>query len=435
LHVGDDPYAVALLGVAVVIVVARAVGALFRRIGQPPVIGEIIVGVALGPSVAGGWSERLFPLDGRPLLRMLATAGLVVFMFRAGVEAPFSEMRGRSRLVSRVVLGATVVPFALGLLLGLALHPSNRQVSTVAFCLFVGTAVAVSALPVLARILADRELVGTPLGAVALAAAAGTDVIIWMVLSVVVAVVASRSAWDSALVVALWLGFVALLVLAARYVLPRFRDHPADALAVSAVVAGVFACSFLTSAIGVHLIFGAFALGAAFPRGRLADEVGDRLEPFVAVLLPVFFVITGLDVDVGQLGLASVWQLVLVLVLACSGKVVGVLAATAGRGLAVRDSLGLGILLNTRGLTELVVLGIGRELGVLTQPTFTLFVLMAIITTMATGPLLRVVGPDPQLAGGRPGPAGGADGPLPDGDHARRRVIRRSRRPGDRNGG
>ena len=183
--------------------------------------------------------------------------------------------------------------------------------------------------------------------------------------------------------------------------LARFGDRPVDAAGLAAIVAGVFACSFVTSAAGLHEIFGAFLFGAVFPRGRLAQDVRGRLDSIVVVLLPVFFVAAGLGVDIAGIGLNGVWQLALILAVACAGKVVGAGLGAHSMGIRGHESLALGVLMNTRGLTELVVLGIGRDLGILDGPLYTMLVFMAVVTTVATGPLLRVIRPDPTLGAGR----------------------------------
>lgn len=405
-YLRHDSYALTLFGVAVVIVVARMAGALFQRIGQPPVIGEVVAGIALGPSVLGGWSKSLFPLETRPLLKILAGLGLAVFMFLVGLELDLSHLGGRRRRASTAVaVAGTVVPFVLGLLLAMALHPTHNQSDFVPFALFIGAAMSTTAFPVLARILQERKLYDTPLGVLTMASAAGDDVLTWATLAVVVAIVASTGAWTLPYIVLLCVVFAAFLILVVRPALAKYRDRVVGPTELALVVAGVLACAFATSAIGIHEIFGAFMLGAVFPRGNFADQVQPRLQSVATILLPVFFVTTGLNVDIGGIGMAGVWQLALILVVACAGKFIGAWIGARSQGLAMRESVALGVLMNTRGLTELVVLNIGRDLGVLDGKLFTLLVVMAVVTTVATSPLLDVVRPDPWL-GERP--TGGA---------------------------
>lgn len=400
-YLRHDTFALTLAGVAVVIIVARMAGALFRRIGQPPVIGEVIAGIALGPSLLGGWSNGLFPLETRPLLRILASLGLAVFMFLVGLEMDLGLLTGRRhRISSAVAVLGTAVPFVLGIGLAMVLHPTHGVGDFLPFALFVGTAMSTTAFPVLARILQERDLYDKPLGVLTMASAAGDDVLTWATLAVVVAIVAATGAWTLPYILALCIVFSVLMIFVVRPGLTRFRDRPLGPGELAMVVAGLLACAFATSAIGVHEIFGAFLLGAVFPRGRLAEELRGSLESVAAILLPVFFVTTGLNVDIGSIGLEGLWQLGLILVVACAGKLIGTGLGARSQGLAVRESVALGVLMNTRGLTELVVLNIGRDLGVLGDPLFTLLVVMAVVTTVATSPLLDVVRPDPWL--GRP---------------------------------
>ena len=384
-----------------VIVVARLAGALFERLRQPAVIGEVIAGIALGPSVLGGWSDGLFPDSGRPLLRILATFGLVVFMFLVGLEMDLGLLgHGRHRISTAVALAGTAVPFLLGIALAAALHPGHEVGDFLPFALFMGTAMSTTAFPVLARILQERNLYDKPLGVLTMASAAGDDVLTWGVLAVVVAIVTATGAWTLPYIFALSALFGLLMIVAVRPALARFAERDLKPPDVALVVAGILACAFATSAIGVHEIFGAFLLGAVFPRGALAEQVRRRLAPVAVILLPVFFVTTGLNVDVGGVGWDGAWELGLILLVACAGKLIGTGIAARSQGLAGRESLALGVLMNTRGLTELVVLNVGRELGVLDGPLFTLLVLMAVVTTVATSPVLDMVRPDPWLGEG-----------------------------------
>lgn len=382
-----------------VIVLARAVGALFRRIGQPPVIGEVIAGILLGPSLLGDWSDGLFPLETRPLLRILASLGLAVFMFLVGLEMDLTHLGGaqRRRISGAVAVLGTAVPFGLGIALAATLHPDQGTGDFLPFALFIGAAMSTTAFPVLARILQERQLYDTPLGVLTMASAAGDDVLTWAVLAVVVAIVAATGAWTLPYILVLSVGFVLAMILAVRPALTRFRDRPMGSGELAMVVAGLLVSAFVTSTIGIHEIFGAFLLGAIFPRGALAEAVRDRLRSVAAILLPVLFVTTGLNVDVGGIGLEGLWQLGLIMVVACAGKLIGAGAGARMQGLAARESLALGVLMNTRGLTELVVLNIGRDFGVLNGPLFTLLVIMAVLTTVATAPLLQVIKPDPWL--------------------------------------
>ena len=385
---------------AVVIAVARIAGALFRRIGQPPVIGEVIAGIALGPSLLGDWSNGLFPLESRPLLRILASLGLVVFMFLVGLEMNLGHLgRDRRRISSAVAVLGTCVPFVMGIVLAMALHPSHRTGDFVPFALFIGAAMSTTAFPVLARILQERQIYDTPLGVLTMASAAGDDVLTWATLAVVVAIVADTGAWTLPYILVLSVAFALLMIFVVGPLLARYGDRTLGSAQLTLVVAGLLASAFVTSAIGIHEIFGAFLLGVVFPRGPLADSLTGHLGSFAAILLPVFFVTTGLNVDIGGVGLEGLGQLGLILLVACAGKLLGAGVGARLQGLARRESVAMGVLMNTRGLTELVVLNIGRDLGVLDGPLFTLLVIMAVVTTVATSPLLDVIKPDPWLGG------------------------------------
>jgi len=408
-YLRHDAFALTLAGVAAVIVIGRLAGRLFQRIGQPPVIGEVVAGIALGPSLLGSWSNGLFPAQTRPLLGILATLGLVVFMFLVGLELDLAVLDGAHRRTALAVgtLG-TLLPFGLGVLLALALHPSHHTTDLLPFGLFLGAAMSTTAFPVLARILQERNLYATPLGVLAMASAACDDVLTWAALALVVAVVASSGAWVLPYIAVLTVAFTVVMVAVVRPRLAPYGDNDPGDGGLALAVAGALACAFATSAIGIHAIFGPFLLGAVFPRGILAGCLRDRLAPVAAVLLPVFFVTTGLHVDIGGIDARGFGQLGLILVVACAGKVIGATVAARSQGVALRESLALGALMNTRGLTELVVLDIGRELGVLDARLFTLLVVMAVVTTVATAPLLRVVRPDPWLGLG--GVKGRAEG-------------------------
>jgi Kef-type K+ transport system membrane component KefB len=393
-----DDWTLTLLGVAVVVLAAALVGRLFARIGQPPVIGEVIAGIALGPSVLGHYSNVLYPLEARPLLKMLSTFGLVTFMFLVGLELNLGHLdRSRHRVAGGVALAGTVIPFGLGLLLAFPLYASHNQVDFLPFALFVGAAMSITAFPVLARIMIERNLYAKPLGVVAMACAAGDDVLTWATLALVIAIISSSSHLDLPYICALAIAFGALMIGVVRPRLRRFTDHAATPIVLSLVVVGFLTASFVTSTIGVHEIFGAFLAGAIFPRGALARQVAEKLGVVAMILLPVFFVSTGLNVDIGGVGVAGIWQFGLILFVACAGKFLGGIVGARSQGLRMRESVALGVLMNTRGLTELIVLNIGLTLGILDTSLFTLLVLMAVVTTVATGPLLNIVKPDPYL--------------------------------------
>ena len=316
-----DDYTLTLLGVAVVVVLARLAGALFRRMHQPPVIGEVVVGILLGPSLLGSASEVLFPLDSRPLLKMLSTVGLVTFMFLLGLELELAHLSRRMRRVSGAVAAfGTLIPFGLGVALAVPLYGAHGGGQEfLPFALFIGAALSITAFPVLARILMERNLYATPLGVVAMACAAGDDTLTWATLAMVVAIVSSAGAWDLPYICTLAVTFAVVMIGVIRPRLTHLAGHRLDPPRLSMIVAGLLASSFLTSAIGIHEIFGAFLFGAIFPRGALAEQVADKLRTICVVLLPMFFVTTGLGVDIKAVGIEGAWQLGLIMVAACTG--------------------------------------------------------------------------------------------------------------------
>lgn len=407
----DDPYAVMLFDLALILVAARIGGAVFRRLRQPPVIGEVVIGILLGPTLLGDVSTTLFPLDARPLLKALATIGVVVFMFVVGLEVDRVQLRTHARIAGAVSLGGVIVPFALGVLLALGLRSSYD--GDLAFVLFLGVAMAITAFPVLVRILIDRRIDKKPLGVLVIGAAAIDDLLAWLMLAGVAALAAAESGVGVAASAVLLVLFALLMVVVVRPRLSRFRDAEPTAAAVTLVLAALFASAYVTSAIGVHEIFGAFLLGLVFPRGQLEHRLRPRLEVVGLVFLPVFFVATGLNVDLSGLGASGAVQFAAILLVAFGGKLGGAFIGARSQGVAARESLAVGALMNTRGLAELIVLTVGRELGVIDDQLFSLLVLMAVVTTMAAGPLLDVLRPDPDL--GKAGAALG-DASAPDSD-------------------
>lgn len=403
-----------LLDIAILVVAARLVGRLFRRIGQPAVLGEIVAGIALGPTLLGAFpgdlDQVLFPAEVRPFLAVIAQLGLALFMFIVGLEVDLSLIRGRKRAAGAVAAGSIVLPFALGAGVALVLYPLHTQggsVTLVEFVLFTSVAMSITALPVLARVLTERGMQRTPIGVLALACAAIDDVIGWSLLAIVVAVAAGGSIGGSLAIMGWTLLFVGVMFFGVRPLLARLvawheragRLTP-DILAV--VLAGLFLSAWVTDLIGVHAIFGAFLFGAVMPRrdaGALTREILERLEQVsLLLLLPVFFVVAGLQVDIGAIGLSGVWQLGLILAAAIVGKFLGASVAARTQGMSQRQSTALGLLMNTRGLTEIVILQVGVQLGVLDPTMFTLMVIMALVTTAMTGPLMAVVYPERLLA-------------------------------------
>ena len=384
------------LATSVIVLAAHVGGAVARRVGQPKVLGEILAGIFLGPSLLGAlWpaaTEALFPAELLPWLKALAEIGLVLFMFLVGVELDRDHLRGQGHRAVVVSHASIIAPFAMGFGLGWWMHPIvGGHSSTVAFSLFVGAAMAVTAFPVLARILQETGLDRTRVGAMTLACAAVDDVTAWCILAVVLAVAQDTGAGPVLVTVAASLAFVAAMWLIVRPLLARRAEVPI-ALAIGIALASAWA----TDAIGIHAIFGAFLAGVVMPRtpgDRLL--LVDRLEVTIGtLLLPVFFMMVGLSTELGLVDTAQLWGLTAaVIAVAVLGKLGGAGLAARAVGETWRDSWTIGVLMNTRGLTEIVILSVGLERGIISETMFTIMVLMALATTIAAVPLLRRIAP------------------------------------------
>ncbi|MEA2194572.1 MAG: hypothetical protein QOG42_1006 [Solirubrobacteraceae bacterium] len=403
----DAVAAQVLLAVVVIVLAARVAGALLERLGQPAVIGELIAGIALGPTLLGALPghlpELLFPHDVRPLLSAIGNLGLVLFMFLLGLELDASRLRRRPRAAATIALSSVAVPFGLGILLALALHPATASTGHHAgaflpLALFVGTAVSVTAFPVLARILVDTGLQRTELGGLALTCAAMQDALAWVLLGIALAVAGATGLGDLARIPLEMLAFLAVVWLVVRPLLGRFaaqRARPAGAspALLTIAIAGAALSAYVTGAIGLHFVLGAFVFGAAFPRGHgLRADLDAKLTPLTtAALLPIFFAVPGLGVNLRAIEPDGLLALSLIFAVACAGKLVGATAAARAVGIRWREAVALGTLMNTRGLMELIVLNIGLAAGILDTRLYGLFVVMAVATTLMTAPLLRAL--------------------------------------------
>jgi Kef-type K+ transport system membrane component KefB len=418
-----------LLAVSVVLASCAGVGVLFRRIGQPAVVGEIATGVLLGPSLLGAvWPagmRALFPASIASELNALAQLGVILFVFLAGVGFSGAALRGRGGIALVVSHVSITIPFVLGV--GLAVLAFTRfapdRVGFLPFALFLGVSMSITALPVMVRILRSLGLAGTDVGVVAVTCALIDDVTAWTLLALVEAL-ARHTAPSGALATAgLTAAFAVLLLIVVRRLLARLADllgdHPRryDLVIVGTLVA-VLLAAVATEGIGVHAVFGAFVLGIACPGDHpLFGRISGTLAVPTTMLLPLFFASSGLRTDVRLLGAdAAMWGwLAALLAVATAGKLGGATLAARAVGVRWRPALALGTLMNCRGLTGLVVLNVGLEIGVIGPDLFTLMVLVALLSTVATVPLLRLLrGSDGVEPAGQAGEAGGG-GELGDG--------------------
>jgi Kef-type K+ transport system membrane component KefB/nucleotide-binding universal stress UspA family protein len=393
-----------LFQVLLVIGLSRLVGLGFRWLRQPLVIGEIVAGIMLGPSlfglVAPSLSAALFPPETVPFLNVLSQIGLIFFMFLIGLELNPKYLQGQIQTAVLTSHVSIVVPFSLGTMLAVLLYPqvSSADVSFTAFALFLGAAMSITAFPVLARIITENNLQGTRLGALALTCAAVDDVTAWCLLAMAIAVTRTNSmaaALPTLIEAVVYIGFMLTLGRSFLQRLSNYYDRTGKLtqFTLAGIYMGVVASALITELIGIHLIFGAFLLGAAMPKNEgLTRELAEKTEDFVLTfLLPIFFAYSGLRTQIGLLNRPELWWLCgAVLAVAIGGKYFGTYAAARFCGLPNREASALGWLMNTRGLTELIVLNIGLSLGVISPLLFTMLVIMALVTTFMTSPLLEL---------------------------------------------
>jgi K+:H+ antiporter len=398
-----------LLALAAVVLTGRVLGSLFRFIGQPPVIGEVVAGILLGPSLLGSISPAaytfLLPASVAPGLGLIAQVGVVLYMFLVGVELDTEGLKGQLRSTVGIAFTSIAVPFVLGVWLATRLYDglSPAGVPFMHFMLFLGVAMSITAFPVLARILADQGISKTPLGRLALSCAAIDDVTAWCLLAFIVGVVNSTEG-SAVLPSILTLAFIVFMFVVVRPIAvrlsKRWEGEEPDRQAVALALVAMLCSALATEAIGVHAIFGAFLLGAVIPHdSRLARVLEERIEYLVTILLlPAFFAFTGMRTEVGLLSGSNAWLTCgAIILVATLGKFGGALVGARVARHDWQTSASLAILMNTRGLMELIVLNVGLDLGVISPTLFTMLVIMAIVTTMATTPVLRLVMPQALL--------------------------------------
>ncbi len=390
-----------LLQLIAILIVVQLFGYVCRRIGQQWVIGEILAGLALGPSLLGlllpGLKDQLFPASALPTLQTLGDIGLILYMFSLGARLDTHVMLRQSRRAVTVSLSGILLPLILGATLAFFLFPgfAGPKASLLSFMLLVGTAMAITAFPVLARLLSDKKMLGSKIGILALTCAAVDDVLAWCLLALVVAIIHGTGATSVVLTVGstiVFIGFMFAVVRPLLAVLDRRIEAKHTLVAISLIL--LLVSAYMTNAIGIHPVFGAFLVGVILPRRTAFVEQVRSLDLVNNVIfLPLFFVFSGLRTQIGLLNSPALWLLcLLILVVACFGKIFGGTLSVRIMGETWRESLSLGVLMNTRGLVELIVLNIGLDLGVLSPKLFAMLVIMALVTTMMASPLLSLLG-------------------------------------------
>jgi len=391
------------LQAAVILLVCRMVGKLAQKVGQPQVVGEMIAGVTLGPSLLG-WlfpelQTALFPKQTLDTLYVFAQFGVGLYMFLVGTEFRGDHFRARYRSALAVSVAGIVVPFALAFLVAPWLldvpNLFSDKVRPLDASLFLGAAIAITAFPMLARIIYERGLTGTPLGTLALTAGAVDDVAAWCILAIVLA--SFGGSWgDAYLAIGGGLAYALFMALVGRGLLRRLADHVAPDAPLGATLLAVVLALFCTSAwlmdaIGIHAVFGGFLLGACMPRGALTEKLREILQPVVVVfLLPMFFTFSGLKTELGvMLQPEILLAAIAILVISFAGKGLACWAAARASGESSQDAMAIGALMNARGLMELILINIGLQAGVILPGLFSILVLMAIVTTLMATPLFN----------------------------------------------
>ena len=399
------PLAILLAQIITIIIVARFFGWVFRKIGQPSVIGEIIAGIVLGPSLLGlyfpEFSISLFPVESLGNLQFLSQIGLILFMFVIGMELDLKVLQNRAKEAIVISHASIVIPFALGI--GLAYFVyfkfAPEGVAFLPFALFMGIALSITAFPVLARIVQERGIHKTKLGAIVITCAAADDITAWCLLAAVIAIVKAGTFVSSLYIIGLAMAYVLVMLFVVKPFLKKIGELYGTKNSLNKPVVAIFfltliISSYCTEIIGIHALFGAFMTGVIMPditkfRNLFIEKVEDVS---VILLLPLFFVYTGLRTEIGLINDPYLWKITgFIILVAVVGKFFGSALAAKFVGQSWRDSLTIGALMNTRGLMELIVLNIGLDLKVLTPEVFTMMVIMALVTTFMTGPTLNVI--------------------------------------------
>jgi Kef-type K+ transport system membrane component KefB len=399
----DAIIAAVIADIALVSALASLLGAAARKCGQPAIIGQILTGILLGPSLLGRLpghlTSHLFPPHALPYLNVLSQVAVVIFMFAVGYEIESGALKGYGRVVPLVALGAIVVPMGLGIGCVLLLRPEFADMGmgheSRSLVLFMGAAVSITALPVLAAIVRERNLAGTTAGVIATSAAGLMDVLAWLVLAAAL-IGTGHSGRFSLPVTVLLIGCLAVVMIAVvRPALSWWTSRRQSVLANPVPTAFVLAMAtaWVTASLGLHPVFGAFLAGLTMRgKNRVPNaELLRAMDQSADLLLPLFFVVTGLSLDIGAIRGNALLLLALIVIIACAGKMGPGYVISRASGLRARDSATIAALINTRGLTELIALNLGLTAGILNQRLYTLLVLMALITTLTTGPLLSLI--------------------------------------------
>jgi len=399
------PLAILLAQIVTIILVARIFGWICKKIGQPSVIGEIIAGIVLGPSLVGMYfpefSAALFPPQSLGNLNFLSQIGLILFMFIVGMEIDVNVLKNKAHDAVVISHASIIVPFSLGMGLAYFIYQSFAPVGVrfTSFGLFIGIAMSITAFPVLARIVQERGIHKTRLGTIVITCAAADDITGWSILAAVIAIAKAGSFISFLYTILLALGYVFLMIKIVRPFLKRVGDLHSTGANLSKSIVALFLVtlilsSWLTESIGIHALFGAFMAGAIMPASQKFRNIFiEKIEDIALVLLlPLFFVFTGLRTEIGLLNDAYLWEITgLIILVAITGKFLGSALAAKFVRQSWKDSLTIGALMNTRGLMELVVLNIGYDLGILTPKVFAMLVIMALVTTFMTGPALDLI--------------------------------------------
>ncbi|MFI5152208.1 MAG: cation:proton antiporter [Chitinophagales bacterium] len=393
-----------LLQFIVIILFARCFGFLFKKMGQPAVIGEIAAGIFLGPSVLGwlfpGVAQFLFPVQSFENLQFLSQIGLILFMFVIGMELDAEVVRKQALEAVIISHASIIIPYAFGVLLSYFLYTqfANPEIPFLAFALFMGIAMSITAFPVLARIIQERGMSGTRLGTLALTCAAAGDVTGWCILPIIIAIVKAGSSANVLFTVGLVIIYALMMFFLVRPALKKVHQVAGGKSNNRTLMAIIFIVlllsAYATESLGIHALFGAFIAGLVMPQDKHFREiVSGKIEDIsIVLLLPLFFVITGLRTQVALLNDSTLWAAFgWILLVAVMGKFGGSTLAARVVGQNWKDSLSIGALMNTRGLMELVVLNIGYDLGILSTEIFSMMVIMALLTTFMTNPALNMI--------------------------------------------